>query len=122
MWPNGCVLEATAINGAEGQSERFAIGRVIRVPRIEKFEMDPADPATGAQSTATIVGENLETIEKAGWRPDAPEPVTALPLPASADSSRQTLQIRLDPPADPGALLNIWLRGEDTPRQTRLHL
>ena len=51
-------------------------------------------------------------IEKAGWRVDSPEPVTALPIPTPGDGSKQTLQIRLDPPPQSGAVLNVWLRGK----------
>jgi hypothetical protein len=122
VWPSGCELRATAVNGSEGASDPFALGRVVRIPRIEKFDMAPADPAAGVESRATIVGENLEMIDKAGWRPDDPEPVTALPVPVPDGSGKQTLQMRLEPPADPGAVLNVWLRGEETPRLTRVHL
>ena len=30
MWPNGCELEAYAANGAEGESDRFRMGRIVR--------------------------------------------------------------------------------------------
>lgn len=61
-------------------------------------------------------------IEQAGWRVDNPEPVTALPIPAPGDGSKQTLQIQLGPPPETGAVLNVWLRGEESPRLTSVHL
>jgi hypothetical protein len=55
--PNGCQLHLTAANGSDGESDPYPIGRIVRVPKIERFE----------PSEERLTGQNLETIEKAGW-------------------------------------------------------
>jgi len=48
--------------------------------------------------------------------------VSALPIATPGYGSKRTLQIGLDPPPESGAVLNVWLRGEDTPRLISVHL
>jgi hypothetical protein len=117
-WPSGCKLEARIENGGEGTSEPWPLGRVLRVPRIERFDLAAPDVATG-EVTATVTGQNLETIEKAGWTADQPAAVSGLPLPVSGAAPKQTLEIHLKAPDDT-AQLYIWLRGESKPRLARV--
>jgi hypothetical protein len=120
-WLNGCLLEATVANGQEGQSDVSRLGRVVRVPKVERFE--PAVEGAGAGDVqAVLIGQNLETIEKLGWSAGQSESVATLPLPLAADSSKQELQVRIPRPPDAQAALLVWLRGESQPRLTRVHL
>ena len=111
VWSNGCPLEATVINGKEGRSQPYAMGRIVRVPRIEKFEITESD--------ASLTGQNLETIEKAGWSEEQVETVPDLPLPVPGEGQRQKLQLHLPPPPAPHSPLLIWLRSESQPRMTK---
>jgi len=113
VWSNGCPLEATVINGKEGRSQPYAMGRIVRVPRIEKFEITESD--------ASLTGQNLETIEKAGWSEEQVETVPDLPLPVPGEGQRQKLQLHLPPPPAPHSPLLIWLRSESQPRMTKAH-
>lgn len=112
-WSNGCPLEATVINGKEGRSQPYAMGRIVRVPHIEKFEI--------SETAASLTGQNLETIEKAGWSEEQVAPVPDLPLPVPGEGQRQKLQLHLPPPPAPHSPLFIWLRSESKPRMTKAH-
>jgi hypothetical protein len=118
-WLNGCLLRVTVANGREGESAGYSLGRIIRVPRIERFErvMDSIDDGG---YHAMLTGQNLETIERVGWTPDSGEAVTALPLPIAGEASKQTLEVKLAPAGDPPGTLWVWLRGQSTARATRV--
>jgi hypothetical protein len=118
LWLNGCLLGATVANGNEGESERYAMGRIVRVPKIDNFEL--GEHAGHGEFNAVLTGQNLETVEKIGWTPDHGDPVTALPLPVAGDGQRQKLQIRISLPPDSHAALYVWLRGESVPRATKI--
>jgi hypothetical protein len=118
-WINGCLLNATVVNGSEGVSEPHDMGRIVRAPKIEHFEVTGNDGATG-EFQANLVGQNLEAIERTGWNPDQGEAVTGLPLPV-AEGRKQTLRIRMPAHSDPPAELIVWLRGESKPRVARVH-
>ncbi len=120
VWPNGCPLQATIANGSEGRSKPYAIGRIVRVPKIDKFELS-ADDSTKDTFVGSLTGQNLETIEKAGWSEETVEPIPDLPLPIPGEGQRQKLQLRLPSPPGPRAPLYIWLRTESKPRITKLH-
>lgn len=117
LWLNGCRLEATVANGNEGESEPYAMGRIVRVPKVAKFVI--GDGGGNGHFNATLLGQNLETIEKAGWAPGGGEPVTALPLPVAGEG-QQKLEIRIPLPPDSNATLYVWLRGEAKPRATKV--
>jgi len=117
-WFNGCPLRATVANGSEGESAPYTLGRIVRVPKIERFELTEDDSGAG-DLQAHLVGQNLETIEKTGWSPDLGETVAGLPLPVAGDGRQQTLQIRMPPPPDAQATLQVWLRGESKARAAR---
>ena len=105
-WPNHCGLRAIVENAGEGESEAYPIGRVVRVPAIERLE------------NSNLVGKHLETIEMTGWTPADPQPVPGLPIPGQGQE--QVLAINSTPPDDSDALLYVWLRGEARPRATRI--
>ncbi|MBV9399504.1 MAG: hypothetical protein JO062_16080 [Bryobacterales bacterium] len=114
----GCRLTATVIVDPEGRSDAFVLGRVIRVPRLDKFTL--TTEKAGDSSYAGIVeGHDLDVIEKAGWDADNGVPVESIPVPNPGDSSRQTLRVVLPWPAPaPHAPLYVWLRGETNGRST----
>ena len=62
----GCRLAATVILDPEGRSDPFILGRVIRIPRLDKFTL--TTEKVGDSSYAGILeGRDLDVIEKAGW-------------------------------------------------------
>jgi hypothetical protein len=116
-WLHGCDLTATIANGSEGESDAYPLGHIVRVPRIDKLDVSVADPAK-AECDVELTGENLETIEKAGWSTGLPILAIDLPLPLPGEGTKQTLHLHLPAPgAD--AQFYIWLRGEDKPRVTK---
>ncbi len=117
LWLNGCMLGATVVNGSEGESGAYPMGRIVRVPKVAKFVI--GEDAGGGEFNATLEGQNLETIEKVSWSPDRGEAVTSLPLPVAGEG-RQRLQIRIPLPPDSHATLWVWLRGEAQPRVTKV--
>jgi hypothetical protein len=117
-WLQGCDLNATIVNGSEGESDPYLMGRIVRVPKIDKLEVTVPDPSK-AECDVELTGENLETIEKAGWSTDLPLLVIDLPLPVPNDGAKQSLHLHLPSPgAD--AQFYIWLRGEANPRGTKI--
>ncbi len=117
-WPNGCPLQATIVNGSEGKSQSYKLGRLVRVPKIEKFEIGGPDE-TKDGVTANLTGENLEMIEKVGWSEDQVEAIADLPLPIPGDGQRQKLQVHLPAPPASHAPLYVMLRSETKPRITK---
>jgi hypothetical protein len=117
-WPNGCVLTATIANGDAGASAPYVIGRIVLLPEVDTFDFQPA--GDGSDSLRVILtGENLETIQKAGWTADQSEPVEGLPLPIG-DGRKEQLQMRVPAPPDAEAQLLLWLRTDDQPRRTTI--
>ena len=115
---SGCLLTAQIINPEAGPSDPYTIGRVIRLPRIEKFSL--SDRRLGPSLYAgTLTGQNLQMIEKTGWNSHAGYPVTAIPIPAPGNPQEQTLEIELPwPPPAPQSPVYVWLRGEQKGRKT----
>jgi len=114
----GCRLAATVILDPEGRSDPFVLGRVIRVPRLEKFTLTTEKIADSAYS-GILEGRDLDVIEKAGWDAQHGVPIESIPTPLPDDSSRQKLFIVLPWPAPgPHAPLYVWLRGETQGRKT----
>jgi hypothetical protein len=113
----GCTLAVVVSTDAQGPSEPFELGRVVRLPRIEKFEV--TDQKVGELGyAATLEGEELELIERVGWDAEAGLPVTELPVPV-AGGNKQSLRVTVPWPAPkPRAPLYVWLRGESEGRAT----
>jgi hypothetical protein len=114
-----CALDATVTSDGVGTSDTYKLGRVIRLPRIDKFEL--TNEKTGPSAYVGILtGQDLETIEKTGWSPEVGLPVSALPRPIAGQGQKQSLKVALPWPApDPHSALYIWLRGETRGRATK---
>jgi hypothetical protein len=113
----GCELTARVENAA-GTSDGYKLGRIARLPKIEKFSV--SDEKVGdAKYAATLEGEHLEGITMVGWDAEHGTPVDGLPVPVAGDSQRQTMKISVTwPSPSPRAPLYVWLQGEDKGRQT----
>jgi hypothetical protein len=114
----GCEVMAEAITADDGTSEPRDLGTVVRLPKIEAFEV--GDQKAGENAWfGTLKGQDLDTIERVGWDGAAGTPVTAVPAPAG-NGSEETLQIVVPWPApSPHAPLYVWLRGEAAGRLTK---
>ena len=114
----GCRLAATVILDPEGRSDRFVLGRVIRVPRLDKFTLT-TEKVGESSYVGTLEGRDLDVIEKVGWDAEHGTRVESIPTPVPGDPSRQTVRVVLPWPAPgPHALLYVWLRGEARGRKT----
>ena len=114
----GCRLAATVILDPEGRSDPFVLGRVIRVPRLDKFTLT-TEKVGDSSYAGTLEGRDLDVIEKAGWDAEHGVPVESIPTTVPGEPSRQTVRIVLPWPAPgPHALLYVWLRGETRGRKT----
>jgi hypothetical protein len=112
-----CELGAR-IETSDGLSDSFVVGRLVRLPRIEKFSLTPELVAESTYS-GWIEGEELEAIEMTGWHEAKGVPVAGPPLPVANSGSRQRLKIAMPwPPPAPQAPLYVWLRGEPAGRRT----
>jgi hypothetical protein len=119
VWPAGCPVSAVLDNGSEGHSKSFVLGKVVRLPQVDSFEL--TDEKSDTNYLGKLVGANLEVIAKVGWGPDTGIPVTALPSPVGGDNRKESLQIALPwPPPTPRAPLWIWFRGDDQGRETKI--
>ena len=115
---SGCQLEATVTVDETGSSEAYALGRVIRLPHIEKFLLSDEKDG-GHLFLGSLTGQELQTIERTGWDGKTGYPVQGIPTPAAGDPQEQTLKIELPwPPPSPRAPLYVWLRGETEGRIT----
>jgi hypothetical protein len=94
----GCRLAATVILDPEGRSDPFVLGRVIRVPRLERFTLT-TEKITDSGYSGILEGRDLDVIEKAGWDAQHGMPIESIPTPLPDDSSRQKLFIALSPTA-----------------------
>lgn len=115
---SGCVMTASVITPDAGHSTPYPLGRIIRLPQIDKFAL--SNDRLGANLySGTITGQNLQMIEMAGWNSRAGYPVRGIPTPLPDNPQEQTLAIELPwPPPAPHAPVYIWLRGETHGRRT----
>lgn len=114
----GCALTATVILVSEGRSDPFVLGRVIRVPQLDKFELT-SERVGDSSYAGTLQGRDLDVIEKTGWDAAVGVPVESIPTPVPGDPTHQTLRVILPWPAPaPHAALYVWLRGESKGRKT----
>jgi hypothetical protein len=116
---SGCQLAASLSTESAGTSDPTILGRLIRLPRIEKFSLteDKLGPALYA---GVLTGDDLQIIEKTGWDAKTGFPVQGIPTPVPGSNYReQTLKVELPwPPPSPHAPIYVWLRGETMGRLT----
>jgi hypothetical protein len=116
---SGCQLAAAISTDSAGNSDPTVLGRVIRLPRIEKFALteEKLGPTLYA---GNLTGIDLQIIEKTGWDDKAGFPVQGIPTPVpGSNPQEQTLKVELPwPPPSPHAPIYVWLRGETTGRLT----
>lgn len=114
-----CHLDVR-IETANGVSAAHELGRVLRLPRIERFEV--TNEAIGESLYAAYLeGYHLETIERTGWGTSGGYPVEALPTALEGRDRKQALRIGVRWPSPrPKAPLYIWLRGEANGRATQV--
>jgi hypothetical protein len=118
-WQAGCDVSAVLDNGGSGRSKPFVLGKVIRVPHVDAFEL--TEEKNGENYIGKLIGMDLENIAQVGWAADHGIPVSGLPIPIGGDSRKQALKIELPWPApSPHAALFIWFRGETAGRETRI--
>ena len=114
----GCTLMASVETDGEGKSDAYMLGRVVRLPRIESFEMTLERSGENAY-VGVLKGQDLETIEKAGWTAEEGMKVTELPAPIAREGAKQMLKVALPwPPPAPRSPVYVWLRGERSGRVT----
>lgn len=117
--PVGCQLVAFLELG-DGQTERLPLGRVVRLPVIESFELTDEQAGTGLY-IGVLTGRDLDTIERTGWSHNLGWEVLGLPAPIAQDAVRQRLRVALRwPSPSPRAPVYLWLRGEDRGRLSRI--
>lgn len=120
LWPNGCVLTAVLYNKQSGRSDPVELGRVIRLPRIENFQLTD-EPAGEGSYIGMLTGIDLELIGQVGWSAEAGKPVVGLPVPIAGEGARQSLKVQLPwPSPTPRAPLFLWFRGEEKGRSTQV--
>jgi hypothetical protein len=114
----GCRLAANLVLDPEGRSDPFVLGRIVRVPRLEKFTLT-AEKVGDSGYAGILEGRDLDVIERAGWDAMQGIPVETIATPIPGDATRQSLRVVLPWPAPaPHAPLYIWLRGEASGRKT----
>lgn len=120
-WPAGCTIQARIDNGPDGLSEPCRLGRLVRFPHVDSFQVISSEMDAGVYS-AELVGTDLQNIEKIGWDADNGTPVTDLPSPIPGAGMKQSLKVKLTAmePA-PHAPLYLWLRGDQHGRPTTIH-
>jgi hypothetical protein len=116
---SGCQLVATATLEETGASDPYILGRVIRLPHIERFLLTD-EKEGGHLYIGSLTGQELQTIEKTGWDGKNGYQVQGIPTPVAGDPQEQSLKIELPwPPPSPRAPLYVWLRGETEGRITQ---
>ena len=115
-----CSLAVVVCNKTTGYSDPHPLGRVVRLPRIERFVLTSRKLGESLYE-GVLTGEELHQIAKAGWDENQGHPVATIPTPFPDDPRKQTLRIALPwPSPEPHAPIFIWLRGEDRGRPTQV--
>ena len=116
----GCSLAVVVHNETTGSSDPHSLGRVVRLPRIERFVLTGKKLGESLYE-GILTGEGLHHIAKAGWDESQGHPVAGIPTPFPDGPQKQTLRIALPwPSPEPHAPVFIWLRGEDRGRPTQV--
>ena len=116
----GCSLAVVVDNETTGSSDPHSLGRVVRLPRIERFVLTGKKLGNSLYE-GILTGEQLHHIARAGWDESRGHPVAGIPTPFADNPEKQTLRIALPwPSPEPHAPVFIWLRGEDRGRPTQV--
>ena len=117
---SGCLLMATLTDQATGTSDPYSLGRIVRLPRIDKFTV--TDESLGASLYAGVLtGDDLQAITMTGWDAKHGIAVQNIPTPVPSEPQQQTLKITISwPPPSPHAMLYIWLSDETEGRATNV--
>ena len=119
--PAGCDLQATVNNGKNGSSDPYKLAHIIRIPQIDSFTLSAEGKTEfngGSPVPFSIIGKNLEMIEKAGWDNTNGVAVTTLPTPIPGEGQKQQVSLALPAPSGPDPVLYLWLRGDKEGRST----
>jgi hypothetical protein len=116
---SGCQLAATLTSDNTGTSDPTTLGRIIRLPRIEKFALTEEQLSPNLYA-GNLTGIDLQIIEKTGWDAKTGYSVQGIPTPVpGGNPQEQTLKVELPwPPPSPHAPIYVWLRGETSGRLT----
>jgi len=115
---SGCQLAATITTESAGSSDPTVLGRVIRLPRIDKFALSE-EKLNSTLYAGNLTGADLQIIERTGWDAKTGFLVQGIPTPIPGSPQEQTLKVELPwPPPSPHAPIYVWLRGETTGRLT----
>lgn len=118
LGPSPCQLTAAIANRATGVSPPFPLGRVVLLPRIEKFTLSARKQGPNLY-VGTLTGQDLQVIERTGWNSTTGYQVLGIPTPIPGNPREQTLKIVMPwPPPSPNAPLYIWLNGESHGRRS----
>ena len=63
----GCDIEATVVTAGSGSSLPKELGRIVRLPKIDSFQLTDEKVNGGSAFYGLLKGQNLEEIEKVGW-------------------------------------------------------
>jgi hypothetical protein len=120
-WPAGCTIQARMDNGPDGLSDPCRLGRLVRFPHVDTFQVVSAEN-DGGTYVAELTGTDLQNIEKIGWDATNGIAVADLPAPVPGGGMKQLLKVKL-PGMEPGphAPLYLWLRGDQQGRATTIH-
>lgn len=116
---SGCQLTAEITTDSAGTSDPTVLGRIIRLPRVEKFALTEEKLDSNLYA-GNLTGTDLQVIEKTGWDAQTGYPVQGIPTTVpGTNPPEQTLKVELPwPPPSPHAPIYVWLRGETAGRLT----
>lgn len=116
---SGCQLTAEITTDNAGTSDPTVLGRIIRLPRVEKFALTEEKLDSNLYA-GNLTGTDLQVIEKTGWDAQTGYPVQGIPTTVpGTNPPEQTLKVELPwPPPSPHAPIYVWLRGETAGRLT----
>jgi hypothetical protein len=115
--PAGCLLQAAIDNGRGGSSQPFTLAHILRTPQIDSLTVSAAQPQNGMRQYQ-LIGQNLEMIQKLGWDQASLVDVSNLPTPLPGPGLKQSVEVNLPDPANPEAVLLVWLRGDKQARES----
>ncbi len=115
---SGCDLVATVTTADAGTSLPYELGRITRMPQIDKFFLTD-HKLSGSLYLGYLTGQNLQRISATGWNTTTGYPVQGIPTPVPGDNREQTLKVELPwPPPAPQSPICVWLFGEKQGRLT----